>query len=70
MPKARSFMHLDTVMTMVNRDTFIEYAGLGMLPSFTIEPGDTEKELQITAHEADEMHYVIAAALGLERELP
>lgn len=67
MPEQRSFMHLDTVMTMVNRDTFTKYAGLGMLPSFTIEPGATEKELQITAHEADEMHDVIAAALGLDR---
>ena len=26
MPKKRAFMHLDTVMTMVNEDTFTEYA--------------------------------------------
>ncbi|WP_137122130.1 arginine deiminase [Segeticoccus rhizosphaerae] len=65
MPKARALMHLDTVMTMVNEDTFTQYAGLGMLPSFTIESGATEKELKITDHPPEEMHRAIAAALGL-----
>ena len=41
-------MHLDTVMTMVDDDTFTKYVGLGMLPSYTIEPGDSEKELKVT----------------------
>jgi arginine deiminase len=36
-----------------------------MLPSYTIRPGDTEKELAITEHAADDMHDAIAAALGL-----
>ena len=67
MPEARSVMHLDTVMSMVSPDTFTKYAGLGMLPSYTIEPGDHDKELKITAHGADEMHQVIAAALGLDK---
>lgn len=66
MPEARSVMHLDTVMSMVSPDTFTKYAGLGMLPSYTIEPGDNDKELKITEHGADEMHQVIAAALGLD----
>ena len=66
LPKSRSFMHLDTVMTMVNEDSFTKYAGLGMLPSYTIEPGDTEKELKITEHRPDDMHKTIAAALGLD----
>ena len=39
MPQKRAFMHLDTVMTMVDEDTFTKYVGLGMLPSYTIEPG-------------------------------
>lgn len=67
MPQKRAFMHLDTVMTMVDEETFIQYAGLGPLPSYTIEPGDTEKELVVTAHAPQEMHATIAAALGLER---
>ena len=66
MPQKRAFMHLDTVMSMVSEDTFTKYVGLGMLPSYTIEPGDTEKELKITAHPADDMHKAIAAALGLD----
>jgi arginine deiminase len=66
MPQKRAFMHLDTVMTMVTEDTFTKYAGLGMLPSYTIEPGDTEKELKVTAHPAEDMHRAIAAALGLD----
>ncbi len=66
LPQKRAFMHLDTVMTMVNEDTFTKYAGLGMLPSYTVEPGDTEKELKVTAHAPERMHDAIAAALGLD----
>ena len=66
MPKSRAFMHLDTVMTMVREDTFTKYAGLGMLPSYTIEPGDSDKELKVTSHGPDQMHNAIADALGLE----
>ena len=66
MPKARAVMHLDTVMTMVDYGVFTKYAGLGMLPSYTIEPGDSEKELKVTDHPPEDMHKVIAAALGLD----
>jgi len=65
MPKARAFMHLDTVMTMVDDHTFTKYAGLGLLPSMTIRPGRTPKELSVTRHDAAQMHDVIAHALGL-----
>jgi len=67
LPQKRAFMHLDTVMTMVNEDTFTKYVGLGNLPAYTIEPGDTEKELKVTAHPADDMHQAIAGALGLDK---
>jgi arginine deiminase len=66
LPKRRAFMHLDTVMSMVDEETFTKYAGLGMLPSYTIEPGDTQKELAVTAHPAEDMHRAIAAAIGLD----
>jgi len=66
MPKARAVMHLDTVMTMVDRGVFSKYAGLGMLPSYTIEPGDNEKELKVTDNPPENMHKAIAAALGLD----
>ncbi|RII17773.1 Arginine deiminase [Streptomyces sp. YIM 130001] len=65
MPKRRAFMHLDTVMSMVDGDTFTQYAGLGMLRSYTIEPGVGERELKVTDHPPEHMHRAIAAALGL-----
>ncbi|MER8067573.1 arginine deiminase [Streptomyces sp. NPDC094034] len=65
MPKRRAFMHLDTVMTMVDGDTFTQYAGLGMLRSYTIEPGADGRELKVTDHPPEHMHRAIAAALGL-----
>jgi arginine deiminase len=65
MPQARAFMHLDTVLTMVDPETFTQYAGLGMLPAYTIRPGDTEKELDLVDHPPEDMHRAIADALGL-----
>ncbi len=65
MPETRALMHLDTVLTMVDPETFTKYAGLGMLPAYTIRPGDDEKELHLTDHRPDAMHAAIADALGL-----
>jgi arginine deiminase len=66
MPRSRAFMHLDTVMTMVDGETFTKYAGLGMLPSYVIEPGDDLGVLRITKRPAEDMHAVIAESLGLD----
>ncbi len=66
MPKARAFMHLDTVMTNVDVGVFTKFAGLGMLPSYTVEPGETEKELKITDHAPEDMHRAIARAMDLD----
>ncbi|HLV04994.1 arginine deiminase [uncultured Georgenia sp.] len=66
LPLERAFMHLDTVMTMVDDHTVIEYAGLGALPSYRITPGDGEGELVITDHPPEEMHASIAQALGVD----
>lgn len=66
MPKGRAFMHLDTVMTMVDRDIFTQYAGLGMLRSYTIEPAEGSQGLKVTDHRPEHMHSAIAAALGLK----
>jgi arginine deiminase len=69
LPESRSMMHLDTVMTMVDPGTFTKYAGLGMLPTYTVEPGDAGsdpgKELTVTDHAPEQMHDAIAAAMGL-----
>ena len=67
MPKARAFMHLDTVLTMADHGVFIKYAGMGMLPSYTVEPGSGPLELKVTDHPPEDMHGAIAAALGRSR---
>ncbi len=64
MPKTRAFMHLDTVLTMADYGVFVKYAGLGMLPSYTVEPGSGPLELKVTDHPPEDMHKAIAAALG------
>ncbi|WP_069812582.1 arginine deiminase [Streptomyces sp. TP-A0874] len=66
MPKRRALMHLDTVMTMIDRDAFTQYAGLGMLRSYTIQPGSGDNDLKVTDHPPEHMHRAIAAALGLD----
>ena len=63
--RARAFMHLDTVLTMADYGVFVKYAGLGMLPSYTIEPGGGPRELKVTDHPPEDMHDAIAGALGL-----
>jgi arginine deiminase len=67
MPKSRAFMHLDTVLTMADYGVFVKYEGLGMLPSYTVEPGSGPRELKVTDHPPDDMHDAIAGALGLGR---
>lgn len=64
MPRRRAFMHLDTVLSMVDRGVFIKYEGLGMRPSYTIEPGTSNGDLKITSHLAEDMHATLAAAVG------
>ena len=65
MPKTRAFMHLDTLLTMADHGVFNKYAGMGMLPSYTVEPGATASELKVTDHPPEDMHRAVAAALGL-----
>jgi arginine deiminase len=63
LPRERAFMHLDTVMTMVDRDTFTVYPGLGNLRSFTLRPGADTETLTVT--ENTSLFEAIGAALGL-----
>jgi arginine deiminase len=65
MPKTRAFMHLDTLLTMADRGVFTKYAGMGMLPSYTVEPGVSARELKVTDHPPADMHRALAAALDL-----
>ncbi len=63
LPRGRAFMHLDTVMTMVDRDTFTIYPGLPPLRSYTVVPGDGPGAL--TVAENPYFFDAIGEALGL-----
>ena len=65
MKEERAMMHLDTVMTMVNPDTFLKYKLLGMLPTVTITRGDNRGEINVVRAGGDDMHKVIARALDI-----
>jgi arginine deiminase len=63
-PKARASMHLDTVMTMVDRATFVLYPYFDRnMRSWRITPGDAEGELQVT--ENGSLWRELANALGV-----
>ncbi len=63
LPRERAFMHLDTVMTMIDRDAFCVYPFLPELRSFTLtrigDSGDFKLE------ENRELFPVVADVLGL-----
>ena len=64
LPSQRAFMHLDTVMTMVDDETFVAYPGVvGAMRAWTVRPGATASGLDVVA-EAD-VFDAIARALGL-----
>ncbi|NGN67716.1 arginine deiminase [Streptomyces sp. A7024] len=65
LPKARALMHLDTVLTMVDRDAFTLFSALdpAALRSWTLTPG-TGQDLHIT--ENADLFTQIAAALELD----
>ena len=64
LPKQRAFMHLDTVMTMVDRDAFVVYREAAQgLRSWSLRPGDKDGRLRLD-EEAD-VFEAIGGALGL-----
>ncbi|HZD72426.1 MAG TPA: arginine deiminase [Actinomycetota bacterium] len=63
LPKTRAFMHLDTVLTQVDRDAFVVYPGLRQrLRPFLVTPG-RGRHLRVEA--ADELFSVLARVLGV-----
>jgi arginine deiminase len=65
LPARRAFMHLDTVMTMADLDTFVAYPGvIDDLRAWTLTPGDSEGEVVVTAQ--PDVFTPIKAALGLD----
>jgi arginine deiminase len=66
LPKERAFMHLDTAMTMVDRDAFSVYPYLPPeLTSFTLTRTDDNGEYDIS--ENDDLWPVVAEAIGVEK---
>ena len=66
LPKERAFMHLDTAMTMIDRDAFCVYPYLSEdLRSFTLTAIGDEGEFKI--EENTELFPVVADAIGVER---
>lgn len=64
LPPTRAFMHLDTVMTMVDVDTFVTYPGLlDDLRAWTLKPGDADGEIVVTAR--PDVFTPVKEALGL-----
>jgi arginine deiminase len=64
LPARRAFMHLDTVMTMVDRDTFIAYPGVAdQLRAWTVVPSNAPSGLAVMPE--DDVFAAIARALGL-----
>jgi arginine deiminase len=65
LPRSRAFMHLDTVLTMVDRDTFIAYPRVAdKLRAWSLTPGRGEDAPTVTAESG--LFAAIADALGLE----
>jgi len=65
LPKARAFMHLDTVMTMVDRDTFIAYPTIAEnLRAWSLTPADDPQLPRVTAEPS--LFGAIQSALDLD----
>lgn len=66
LPNTRSFMHLDTAMTMLDTDVFSVYPYLPeRLRSFTLTPVDAGGNYKVESH--TELFPVIADALGVTK---
>ena len=66
LPFSRAMMHLDTVMTMVDRGTFVLYPYLDpRLRSWTVTPGDSGTDLKVTLN--DNLWATVAEVLGVDK---
>lgn len=63
MPNERATMHLDTIMTMLNEDTFTIYAPTRYMPTVTIRPGEKEGTLDVRKNSAEDMDKCMAEVL-------
>jgi len=65
LPRSHAMMHLDTVMTMIDRTTFVLYPYIDRHPrSWTIAPGDHGTDLKVTRNRS--LWDALAAAIGVD----
>ncbi len=65
LPKSHAMMHLDTVMTMIDRTTFVLYPYIDRHPrSWTITPGAHAGDLEVTHNRS--LWDALAAAIGVD----
>jgi arginine deiminase len=66
LPRRRAFMHLDTAMTMVDRDAFVAYPGLvESVESYTLTRDEPDGELRVSRNES--LAPALARALGVDQ---
>jgi arginine deiminase len=66
LPTSRAMMHLDTVMTMVDRGTFVLYPYLDpRLRSWTLTPGPSPEDLRVQLNE--NLWEKVAGVLGMDK---
>jgi arginine deiminase len=67
LPRSRAFMHLDTVMTMIDRDAFAVYPGLAdSLRSWTLTPS-AERTTGFEVTPDTDLETSLATALDLDK---
>jgi arginine deiminase len=74
LPKSHAFMHLDTLLTMIDLDTFVRYPYLdpAMLVPWVITPADPEEVVEhdtggLHIERRDDLFATIAEALGIDK---
>ncbi len=66
LPKTRAFMHLDTAMTMIDRDAFSVYPFLpDTLRCFTLDPIGSGGDYRVTEH--TDLFAIVAEAIGVDK---
>jgi arginine deiminase len=73
LPRSHAFMHLDTILTMIDVDTFVRYPGLDpkSLHTWVITPADPEEVVErasggLRVDQRDDLFTTIADALGID----
>jgi len=74
LPKSHALMHLDTVLTMIDTDTFVRYPNLdpATLRPWVITPADPDEVVErdtggLHIEQREDLFSTIAGALGVEK---